>query len=342
MTDALQTPADEKGPEQFSAVRPRDIFDKDEIASLRQRNNWRAAGLFIHAWVVIGASMALFALFPNPLTFLIAVVLIGARQLGLAILMHDGAHGLLFSNVKVNDFVTQWFASFPIATDIRPYRPYHLTHHKNTQQESDPDLILSAPFPITRESLRRKIMRDLTGQTGYKQRKSQIKAALGKPGAPFKDRLSTFIAKFGGPLATNLVLLTILSGLGYWYLYPLLWVLPLLTWYQMITRLRNICEHAMVPDNNDPMRNARTTYAGWFMKAMIAPYWVNYHVEHHLFTWIPCYNLAKAHELLLYKGYRDQLEIQPSYWAVLKIATGADQDGDNKRDTPAENLFINA
>lgn len=337
-----QSSTSQNGPEQFSAIRPRDIFTADEIAKLRKRNNWRAAGLFIHVWVIIGASMALFALFPNPMTFLIAVILIGARQLGLAILMHDGAHGLLFSNVKVNDTVTQWFASFPIATDIRPYRPYHLTHHKNTQQENDPDLILSLPFPVTKESLRRKIIRDLTARTGLKQRKSQIKAALGKPGAPFKERFATFMQKLGGPLATNLVLLTVLSALGYWYLYPLLWLLPLLTWYQMITRLRNICEHAMVPDNDDPMRNARTTYAGWFMKAMIAPYWVNYHVEHHLFTWIPCYNLAKAHKLLLEKGYGDRLEIQSSYWAVLKLATSANTDGDDKRNTPAENLVINA
>src|SRR5690606_24792836 len=50
------------------------------------------------------------------------------------------------------------------------YRPYHLTHHKYAQQAEDPDLVLSAPFPVTRASLRRKIVRDLTGQTFFKQR----------------------------------------------------------------------------------------------------------------------------------------------------------------------------
>ena len=30
--------------------------------------------------------------------------------------------------------------------------------------------MLSAPFPITRQSLRRKVVRDLTGQTWFKQR----------------------------------------------------------------------------------------------------------------------------------------------------------------------------
>jgi hypothetical protein len=37
-----------------------------------------------------------------------------------------------------------------------------------------PDLILSAPFPITRPSYRRKFWRDISGQTGYAQRKAQF------------------------------------------------------------------------------------------------------------------------------------------------------------------------
>jgi len=40
---------------------------------------------------------------------------------------------------------------------------YHLAHHAHTQQENDPDLVLSAPFPTTRASYRRKFWRDITG-----------------------------------------------------------------------------------------------------------------------------------------------------------------------------------
>jgi len=42
------------------------------------------------------------------------------------------------------------------------------------------DLILSAPFPITRPSYRRKFWRDISGQTGYAQRKAQFINALGR------------------------------------------------------------------------------------------------------------------------------------------------------------------
>ena len=37
--------------------------------------------------------------------------------------------------------------------------------------------------------------------------------------------------------------------------------MPLLTWNMVITRIRNIAEHAVVPDSSDPLRNTRTTRA---------------------------------------------------------------------------------
>src|SRR5690606_35357013 len=83
-----------------------------------------------------------------------------------AILMHDAAHGALHPNLKVNDFLGEYLTPGGLVQ----YRTYHLGHHKYAQQAEDPDLGLSAPFPITRVSLRRKMVRDLTGQTHFKQR----------------------------------------------------------------------------------------------------------------------------------------------------------------------------
>jgi fatty acid desaturase len=97
--------------------------------------------------------------------------------------------------------------------------------------------------------------------------------------------------------------------------------LPLLTWQQVNTRVRNIAEHAIVPDNDDVFRNARTTYAAWWERALFAPYWVNYHVDHHLLFYVPCYNLPTLHKMLLEKGYGPRMEIQPNYLSIWKLAT---------------------
>ena len=304
---------------------PTRVFSREELASVRARSDVKGIWCVAHAWIVIGATIALYALWPNPLTIVLAVIVIGSRQLGLAILMHDGAHGVLMRTKAWNDPVSQWLTAFPVFADTLPYRFYHLGHHRLTQQPDDPDLYLSAAFPITRASLWRKMLRDITGQTGFKQRRAQLRAALGKPGAPFAERWQTFKRKLGGPVIANLVLLAILTLLGKPHYYLMFWILPLVTWHMVITRIRNIAEHAVVPDNDDVFRNARTTYASWWERAIVAPYWVNYHVDHHVLMYVPCYNLPKLHRLLLAKGFGPRMETQPNYWTMLKLAVSKEE-----------------
>lgn len=299
----------------------RDLLSPSQIALVRKRSNLRGTWLVVHAWGVILGTMALFAAFPNPVTYILAVAIIGARQLGLAILMHDGAHGILTRNQTLNNFLSQWFCAYPMMAETGAYRRYHLKHHANTQQPDDPDLVLSAPFPITRKSFRRKMVRDLTGQTGYQQRKAQILNALGEAGWPLRRRLGHFWNKLGRAALTQLVLFTLLAATGYWYLYFALWLVPFLTWQQAITRIRNIAEHAMVPDNTDPFRFARTTITNVMERIFVAPYWVNYHVEHHLLMWVPCYNLPLARRFLIANGFGERIETKSGYGEVLRMAT---------------------
>jgi fatty acid desaturase len=291
----------------------------DELAEVRERSDARGLLCVAHAWAVIVGCWAALILVPHPVVWLIGIVLVGARQLGLAILMHDAAHGVLTNNRRLNDAIAQWFCAWPVFTDLYAYRTYHLQHHRWTQQKNDPDLVLSAPFPITKSSLKRKLIRDLTGQTTFKQRTAQFRSAFTVKGGgiSFKKGFS----RLGGAIAFNLAMFAILTALGYWWIYFALWIVPFFTWFPMITRIRNIAEHAMVPDNDDPMRNARTTRANFLWRAAVAPYWVNYHVEHHLLMFVPCYNLPLFHEVLLEKGFGPKMEIQPSYPAVLKLAT---------------------
>jgi fatty acid desaturase len=287
------------------------LLAPEQVQRLRRKSDLVGALLVLHAWGLVFASMALVVWWPNPLTFVIAVMVIGTRQLGLAILMHDAAHGLLFKSRRLNEGVATWLCAAPVFTSLQLYRPYHLAHHRHTQQPEDPDLGLSAPFPISRRSLWRKIVRDLTGRTAYQRRLEQFRRGLAKEGKAF---------------AANLVLLGALSAIGYWWLYPLLWLLPLATWYQLVSRIRNIAEHAVVPDNDDPLRNTRTTLANFFERLFVAPYWVNYHLEHHLFMFVPCWRLPAAHRALLATGLRERMEIQPSYAAMLRLATSRRDD----------------
>ncbi len=294
-------------------IDPKDVFTPDEWARFSKRSSWRGLACVAGAWAVIIGAGVLFVAWPNPLTYVIAIMLIGARQLGLAILMHDAAHGALHANTKVNNWVGEWLCAAPVGARLESYRAYHLKHHRYTEQPEDPDLALSAPFPITRKSLWRKIVRDLTGQTFLKQRGAQLFGGR-KPGEVVNSSNWRF-------LLVNAILFAAVTLAGYWWTYPALWIVAMATWFPLVTRLRNIAEHACVDTREDPFSHARTTLANAFERLFIAPYWVHYHAEHHVFMHVPCYRLQGMHNALMDKGYWSRIQIAPGYVSVLREAS---------------------
>jgi fatty acid desaturase len=264
-------------------VDPKTVFTPDQWSRLTSRSSLRGMWLVVHAWGTIAAVVALVTLWPNPLTWLIAVTVVGARQLGLAILMHEAAHGGLHSNRAINEWVGQWLCAVPVGADLASYRSYHLQHHKFTQQPEDPDLSLSAPFPITKESFTRKTIRDLTGQTFVKQRLSLFRRNGADEAVSHESFVSSGADKMARFLAVNVLMFALfwLAGAGIWYFG--VWVLAMASWLPLVTRIRNIAEHACTSTGEDPFSHARTTLAGPIERLLIAPYWVNFHAEHHLF-----------------------------------------------------------
>jgi fatty acid desaturase len=270
--------------------------------------------MVMHAWGLIAGASGVVVLWPHPLTWLLAVMVVGARQLGLAILMHEAAHGTLHPNTTVNAFLGEWLCAVPVGGDLAAYRPYHLKHHRFTQQDEDPDLLLSAPFPTTRASLRRKFVRDLTGQTFYKQRVAPL-LQRGAGGNAFVGETGRAQRRFA---AATLVIFLIYAACGAWFWFFAIWVVAFATWFPLVTRIRNIAEHACTCRDADPFTVARTTRANWLERLLIAPYFVHYHAEHHLFIAVPCYRLPSLHRVLAAKGLMARMNVAPGYLQVLQ------------------------
>ncbi len=307
----------------------RQVIPVEERKKLLAIDPLRSWWMIVSNWLFIFAAMALVAWWPNVLTIGIALFVIAARQLGLAVVMHEAAHRTLFKSRAWNDWAGNWLAAYPVWTDTAPYRNYHLAHHARTGTMEDPDLGLVTPFPITPASFRRKVWRDLSGQTGVKQAILVFKRDMGLLGGRRNQR--NFGLSGGerpdvgwhkiAPVAiTNLVLLLILTLAGHPALY-LLWVVAWLTTYRLVTRIRAIAEHSMVPDQLDPLRNTRTTRVRWWERFLVAPNLVNYHYEHHLMMTVPHHNLPKLHRVLVERGLIPEGCLANGYREVLRLAT---------------------
>ncbi len=291
---------------------------KPELRCLAKRSDLWGIWLTVHVWGVIGLAVAAFILFPTPWVFVASFLIIGSRQHGLAILAHETAHGVMFKNKALNEWVGKYLLAAPYGGDLLSYRHYHLKHHRYAQSKDDPDLPLSAKFPTTKSSLRRKFFRDITGQTFLRLKLAAWKMRNSNEILPGSDAFQK-----SSPLpfwVTNAFLFGVFIAIGHPWLYLTLWLLPLWTWFFVCIRLRNIAEHGMTSNDDNPLTHARTTHANVIERLLFAPYWVNYHVEHHAYMFVPCYRLKALHSAMVEAGHGDEMEIQNNYAAVLKLA----------------------
>lgn len=270
-------------------------------------------------WLIVALVFVIAAVYPNPITILLGILILGGRQLAFGVLVHECGHKILFKSPKLNEVCGNWLAGYAVFSNMEAYSNGHLKHHQNAGTENDPDLPNYQDYPIPHSRFKRKITRDLTGQVGYRRIKS-IGRGLANLSRLDADMREYMIRSLG----FNLVLLLILSLSGHPWLY-LMWITAFMTSHMLVTRIRQIGEHAAVPDlfSLDPRDNTRTVYANPLERLLIAPHGVNYHLEHHLMASVPIYRLKPMHKMLLKKGYYQDTHFPSGYINMLKEVTFA-------------------
>jgi len=245
--------------------------------------------------------------------------------------MHEAAHRTLFANRLLNDVVTDWLCARPVHGDVEKYRRHHLAHHAHTGTAEDPDLSLIEPFPTTRASLARKFARDLFGLTAAKRIVGQLlmdfevlgytvagnATKLPRNGRRAFDYVRAGIRNSAGFILTNAAIAGALAASGHFWVYSA-WVVADLSAFNLFVRIRSLAEHACTERTTDPLKNTRTTLAGPLARVTVAPFRVNYHLEHHLLVAVPYHRLPKLHRLL---RERNAVPVAPRYVDVLRTVS---------------------
>lgn len=285
----------------------------DELKAFTQKNPWSGTWLIVKAWLSITAIFTVVAIWTNPFTLIAAIILLGGRQLNLAIIMHDAGHHLLYRNRAMNLFVGNWFAAYFLFLNTEHYAKQHSHHHGLSGTERDPDLPNFRAYPVTKSSFFRKISRDILGITASK---FILGLLLNKTGLMEKDTHHYRTVLKG--VAVNLAFVALLWSIDLTWLYGL-WVAAFFTSYMLVLRIRQAAEHGAVPEplNKDPRAHTRTTCANFLERMLFAPSKVNFHVEHHLIPNVPCYRLPALHKTLRKRGYFEEYPCTQGYGVLL-------------------------
>ncbi len=294
-------------------------LSNDEVRHFSSKSDWLAWRTFLVTWVGLLAVFWMVDTWTNPFTILLALLLLPGRQLGLAVITHECGHTTFFKTKALNQTVGLYLAANVVFTDMHNYARGHSNHHRLAGTHEDPDLPNYQAYPVERASFRRKVKRDLTGQTGYKLMRSVLLHAL-----QVLDKNPEVRAK-AWPFAQQLLINAIFALVLGWLFSPwiyLLWIASYMTTYMLIVRIRQVAEHAAVPDlyDGDPRNNTRTTIPRWWERMIFAPNYVNYHLEHHFLASAPCYRLKALHEILKQRSAYTDTPIFQGYGAVLRHA----------------------
>ncbi|WP_299980446.1 fatty acid desaturase family protein [uncultured Pseudoteredinibacter sp.] len=317
-----------------------ELLGEQTIKDLHRRSNWMGLWSIASCWgaIAIAFGMIVWAQTQVPwlavATIIVALAILGGRQLGLAILMHEASHRALFENVWLNDNLSNWLCGHIIFLDVEKYRKHHFVHHAKTGTSDDIDYSLIRGFPTSRASLVRKLSRDFFGITGFKNligvylmNAGYVKwtvasdiEKLPRNGRSHLDYFINFLREAWPSLVANVILFILLWAIDHPELY-LAWFVAYLSPYLLFTRIRALAEHAMTEQCPDMLKNTRSTKAGPIARALFAPFRVNYHIEHHALASIPYWQLPKLHKLLREKN---AVPKPPGYWYVLKLVSSKD------------------
>ncbi len=210
-------------------LQPNGMLRPELRAEVRRIDGRRNAVSIALLWTWVAAMVAAVALTRNPLLVVAAFICMGPVHARFAILMHESAHKLLFANRRLNDWVGTWLIAYPAFIPIGLYRRGHFAHHRQEFGPGDPDVAFYSGYPGPVSNLRRRLMRDAVGISGWKNLWPLLKATR----APGFRRVAWSIVGVQ-------IVLWVVSGLatGLWWIYPVLWLLPWLTIWRVLNRLR--------------------------------------------------------------------------------------------------------
>ena len=275
-------------------------------SDLRRIDDLRNVGSVLLTWGQAAATVGAAVWLDNPLAWVAAFLLMGPVHARFAIIAHEAAHKLLFTNKRWNDGVGRWLLSYPAFVPFEAYRRSHFAHHREEFGPDEPDLNLYVGYPVTRSSFARKLRRDALGSSGWKNLRGLL-SALRKPSSrPIGLRI----------LAGQLVVLVPLTLIGRPELYLFLWLAPWMTVWRVINRLRAIAEHGGMTASKDRRLTTHHVRQSWPARFVLVPFHTGWHLAHHVDMGVPWRNLPRLHAELVAAGWMTEGLEYPNYRAL--------------------------
>jgi fatty acid desaturase len=301
-------------PDVFTPVDPDSRISPDGHPKSEFRNELRRIPSLRNALSVVGiyvqtiAIVATALIVHHPAAYVVAYLLMGRAHAQSLALMHESVHRLLFRNRRLNDFVGRWLLGYPCFVNTDGYRHVHMAHHREEFGPNEPDIPLYANYPVTPASFWRKIRRDAVGRTGLRLLREQFSALFAGPSPSRTSQIRI--------LAVQSFILAIISVVAHPIVYVVFWLLPYLTVWRVMNRLRSIAEHGGLRADDDRRITTHSVRQHRLPSFFFVPFNLGWHIAHHADPGVPFRSLPAFHHELRASGFVSEAYEYPSYRAL--------------------------
>jgi fatty acid desaturase len=278
--------------------------------------------------------------------------------------LHDCIHYSLFPTKTENRAMGALLSAL-LGTSFDAIRDQHMAHHRDFATPEDPG---AADYYVrfqSRGQFLRFLLGPLVGSILVKKIGDYVSRPARAVDAAEPDRpVAAKRPKMAGRAIGYLVILAVQAGVcalltaGFQvsrlWRYPVLNVLPAVTIFLFLVRMRMFLEHGPLDDRicnyfENKRPTARTIYANWIERVLLCGSDFNFHHEHHLYPVVPGWQLHRLHRQLMGAGL-DTEDVRSSYrvamaeiWRnlgpsardVRKRAAGGVGGGSRRGDLPA-------
>jgi len=276
---------------------------RDVLAKLNQRSDWKG---LLHTTgylglLVLRGAAAFFAAGRVPLIVLLALLFLhGTFYAFMLNGFHEFVHNTVFKTRALNTFFLQIFSFLSMQNPVM-FWASHQEHHKYTLHPPE-DLEVVLPQKLTLESFLKTVL--VNPWDLYYRLKLIVRLCFGQVEGQWEEALfpRSAVEERAGLFRWARIMLLghllIVAVALYFHLWMIPVVITLAPYYGGgLQWLCNNTQHAGLQDNVPDFRLCtRTFLVNPFVQFL---YWdMNYHIEHHMYAAVPCYNLAKLHKAL--------------------------------------------
>ena len=276
-------------------------LDRETMRALNQRSDWKGL-LQVGAHIGLIAATGTLAWAVQETWYLLLPVLFayGTFYVFLLNATHELSHNTVFRSRFLNGFFLRLFSFLGWRNHVL-FWASHSAHHKYTLHPPD-DLEVVLPRKLTALEFLRITFFD--PWTLYLNLRKTLKHSIGRLEGEWEEHLFPREDREKNRRLRNWARLLLaghaaIAGVS---IYTGFWLLPVLTTLGVFYGgwLRFLCnqtQHTGLQDDVPDYRLCtRTVILNPFTRFLY--YHMNYHIEHHMYAAVPCYNLGKLHELI--------------------------------------------